>query len=704
MSCSMKRVPVILSGLAGICLLMLSSCTKDAPFTVNGSSQAFVVTSGQNPVVRIISPYNGEIFLVGDSVYFQATVGDSFIDSSTAWQRIVSFYRNNVLIGKDSVPPYVCFWKATAPGQNVLVAKASTGATVVGADTVTVTVRDAFISITSPYNGQVFSPGASIQILASPIPNANHTVARVDFFRNGSFLGSVSRAPYSYTWNNAAKGSYELKVIAHDTKGKLDSAKVNVTVFNVPPFVYVYSPSNGAVFFKGDTVTISAFASDSDGTVSSVSFYKNGKRIGTVSRGSDSTKAFCFPWYDTGLGTFTLTAKAIDNNGDTGFSSPVTITRQDGFIVLTAPSDGQIFETGSTIIISASAVEAKYHTVKSVRLYRNNKLLSTLTKAPFQYTWQNAANGTYQIMAVATDTKGKVDTSTIATIVVKAIPPTIYLSAYGASGGNSGMLLQSDTLILYPYVGDSSGVTVASVKYYENGKLIATKNAQPFVYSFSLKNTPVGTYTFYAVASTVHGSTAQSNSVTITVVSKLPQISLTSPVNGAVYGQSDPVVFSALVKDVDAVRFVQFVIDSQQVAGIDSISPYSVTVSGLAPGYHMVNAVVVAGSGTYSSATIYFSISGSQPQTPDISLVNPRDSSTFLSTDSILLQATVSDTNHSVRLVTFYADSAFLGVDSLVPYSYLWIRPAKGVHTLWADETTFSGVTKSSRAVQITVR
>jgi hypothetical protein len=701
---SIKSISVTLSGLAGICLLALSSCTKDAPFTVNGNPQASAAAPGQNAVVRIISPYDGQTFLVGDSVYFQVTVGDSFIDTATAWQGIVSFYRNNVLIGKDSFPPYVCFWKATAPGQNVLIAKASAGATVVGADTVTVTVRDAFISITSPYNGQVFSPGASIQILASAIPNANHTVARVDFFRNGSFLGSSVRAPYSYMWNNAARGTYEIKVVAHDTRNKLDSAKVTVSVFNVPPSVYLYSPADGSVFFKGDTVMLSAWASDSDGTVSSVLFFKNGKRIGTVGRSADSMGAFTFPWYDTGLGTFTLLAKAIDNMGDTGFSGTVTVTRQDGFIVLNSPRDGQVFETGSAITIAAAAVEAKYHTVKSVKLYRNNRLISTLTKAPYQYTWQNAANGTYQIMAVATDTRGKIDTSNVAAIVVKAIPPAIYLYAYGASGGSSGTLLQSDTLVLDAYVGDSAGGTIASVKFYENGKLIATRYAAPYSYRFPLKNTPVGTYTFYAVASTTHGSTGQSYSVTITVVSKLPQITLTSPANGAVYGQADPVVFSASVKDVDAVRFVQFLIDSQQVAGIDSTSPYSVTVSGLTPGYHMVNAVVVAGSGTYSSVPVFINITGSQPPAPAITLTSPRDSAVFLSTDSILIQAAVSDTIHSVRLVAFYADSAFLGVDSLAPYTNLWIRPAKGVHTLWADETTFSGVTQSSRPVQITVR
>jgi hypothetical protein len=705
MNCIEKKIPVVLSGLACLCLLLASFCSKNAPVALNGNGQNSAAVSNQTTVVKIISPYDNQTFLPGDSILFLASVGDSLFDSSTAWHGIVSFYRNNVLVGKDSVAPYMCTWIASTPGTYVLIAKATTGGVLVGTDTITVSVRDAFISISSPYEGQTFSPGASIQIIASPIPAAKHTVARVDFYRNGSFLGSVWRSPFSYLWKNPARGAYEIKAVAHDTRGKIDSAKVSVSVVNVPPYVYINSWIDGSVFFKGDTVKISAWAADSDGTVTRVLFYQNGKNIGSVTKPADSSGIYNFSLYDTVLGTFTLTAKAIDNIGDTGFSNSVTITRRDGFIVITAPKDGQVFETGSAITVAASAVETKYHTVKSVRFYRDGKLLSTTTKAPFQYTWQNAANGTYRFIAVAVDTKGRIDTANAATITVKNMPPIIYLSAYGAYSGSSDMLLQSDSLILVPYVVDSSGAPVASVKYYENGKLIATTHAQPFVYSFSLKNTPVGTYTFYAVASTAKGSTGTSFPITITVVSKLPQITLTSPISGAVYAQTDPITMSASLQDIDSVSCVRFVIDSQQVIAVDSTSPYSATITKLAPGFHTAYAVAVVSSGrTYASNGVYFTVNGNQEQAPYISLISPPDSSTFSSTDSILLQAAVTDSNHTVARVTFYADSATVGVDSLVPYACRWVRPPKGNHVLWADETTYSGLTKSSQVVRITVK
>jgi len=613
--------------------------------------------------------------------------------------------KNNVLLAKDSFPPYIYIWKATSVGKNVLVARIEANGTIVASDSVSVSVRDAFIAISSPYNGEQFSPGDTVMIVAEPLGTSGHTVASVDFYRNNLLLGSKSKAPFMYTWKNAAKGNYDLKVVAHDTKGKLDSAKVSVTVANMPPRIYIYNPTDGTVFYKGNSVTIMAWASDSNGYVSRVIFYKNGKQIGTVSKPSDTTNNFRFSFYDTTVGTFTLSAKAIDNKNDTGISNSVTITRRDDFIILTTPRDSQVFQTGSNITLAASTMEAKFHTVKNVKFYRNNKLLTTITTSPFQYAWQNAATGTYQIMAVALDTKGKMDSTKAVTIIVKNIPPQIYLYAYGASGGQGNTVSQKDSLVLYPYVNDSTGVPVTSVKYYENGKLIATKTAYPYVYTFALKNTPVGSYSFYAIATNSKGLTGKSNTDTISVVSKIPHVSLNSPINGAMVNQYDSIKLSATLTDFDSVSSVQFIVDSQMVVATVHSIPYSASVTGLQVGFHIVRANVITKTGQmFSSDGVYFSVTGPQQQMPDIAITSPLDSSIFTSTQSIAIQAVVNDTNHVISRVNFYSDSMFLGTDSIAPYSYKWSKPSLGAHWLRAEETAYTGDTKSSRSVEILVR
>jgi hypothetical protein len=94
---------------------------------------------------------------------------------------------------------------------------------------------------------------------------------------------------------------------------------------NVPPSVSITSPSAGASFTAPAAIAIQVSASDSDGTVAGVEFFANGTLIG-----SDTTAPYTFTWNTTSPGSKTLTARAVDNRGDPGNSSPVTITVNAG--------------------------------------------------------------------------------------------------------------------------------------------------------------------------------------------------------------------------------------------------------------------------------------------------------------------------------------------------------------------------------------
>jgi predicted phage tail protein len=68
-------------------------------------------------------------------------------------------------------------------------------------------------------------------------------------------------------------------------------------------------------------VTVSATASDSDGTISKVEFYAGATLIGT-----DTTAPYSVSWSNVAAGGYTLTAKATDNSGAATTSSGVNIT------------------------------------------------------------------------------------------------------------------------------------------------------------------------------------------------------------------------------------------------------------------------------------------------------------------------------------------------------------------------------------------
>jgi len=91
-------------------------------------------------------------------------------------------------------------------------------------------------------------------------------------------------------------------------------------VVDNPPTVSITSPTNGSVFDIGDTVTIEADASDTDGWVTKVEFFE-----GAVKLGEDLTAPYSFTWNTVPEGEYVLTAKATDSGGFSNTSGPVDI-------------------------------------------------------------------------------------------------------------------------------------------------------------------------------------------------------------------------------------------------------------------------------------------------------------------------------------------------------------------------------------------
>jgi hypothetical protein len=89
----------------------------------------------------------------------------------------------------------------------------------------------------------------------------------------------------------------------------------------IHPSVAITSPAAGASFPEGGNVTISAAASDADGTILGVRFYASGVFIG-----GDMTAPYEITWKNTLPGLYALTAVATDNDSATATSPPVTFT------------------------------------------------------------------------------------------------------------------------------------------------------------------------------------------------------------------------------------------------------------------------------------------------------------------------------------------------------------------------------------------
>ena len=98
-------------------------------------------------------------------------------------------------------------------------------------------------------------------------------------------------------------------------------ADCNGTPANNPPSVSVTSPSNGASYTAGANITINAGASDNDGSISLVEFYR-----GSTKLGEDASSPYSYTWSNVPEGNYSLTARATDDDGATTTSQAVNIS------------------------------------------------------------------------------------------------------------------------------------------------------------------------------------------------------------------------------------------------------------------------------------------------------------------------------------------------------------------------------------------
>jgi predicted phage tail protein len=136
--------------------------------------------------------------------------------------------------------------------------------------------------------------------------------------------GTDTSAPYSFSWTNVPAGTYSLTASAYDEDGAQatsDSITVTVNAPNGAPTVSLTSPANGATFIAPATINLTASASDPEGQLARVDFYR-----GTTLLGSDTTAPYAFSWTNVAVGTYSLTAIAIDAAGNRTTSAAVSVT------------------------------------------------------------------------------------------------------------------------------------------------------------------------------------------------------------------------------------------------------------------------------------------------------------------------------------------------------------------------------------------
>jgi hypothetical protein len=119
------------------------------------------------------------------------------------------------------------------------------------------------------------------------------------------------------------------------------SAILVKTAPNANPQVNITSPIASAQFRVKDSIRLTATATDMDGSISKVEFYNDSTLIQTI-----SVAPYDWTWTNVAAGTYTITAKAYDNDGAITTSAPIAFIvepNQAPQTALTSPIDYAVY-------------------------------------------------------------------------------------------------------------------------------------------------------------------------------------------------------------------------------------------------------------------------------------------------------------------------------------------------------------------------
>ncbi|EOX3947163.1 glycosyl hydrolase family 18 protein [Vibrio alginolyticus] len=199
------------------------------------------------------------------------------------------------------------------------------------------------VTLTSPSASASVTAGDVVN-LAADAADTDGTVSKVEFFVDGVLVGQATSAPYAASWT-ATEGQHEFSTKAYDDAGAVSTASVvTLTVAsaqpgNEAPTVDVVLSANSIDL--GGSVTLTANATDADGTVAKVDFYVAGVLAGTA-----TTAPYTLDVTPSQAGSLSVYAKATDDAGATADSALATLTVNGGAVTSNCRPDGLYQTTG----------------------------------------------------------------------------------------------------------------------------------------------------------------------------------------------------------------------------------------------------------------------------------------------------------------------------------------------------------------------
>ncbi|MDK1289274.1 Ig-like domain-containing protein [Pseudoalteromonas umbrosa] len=183
------------------------------------------------PEIRFISPQPNSTLLQGQATEVSVTASDA--DGSVAQ---LDVYAGQTLLGSFTSGTATVNWQPSTLGAATLSANATDNEGNIATQQIQVNVTDkpVVIDLTSPTAGTQYVIGDTINMSAQA-QALTGTISSVDFYANGTLLGSDTTSPYTWTYTASVLGNQTLTAVAKDSAGnQATSSGTSISVIDKP--------------------------------------------------------------------------------------------------------------------------------------------------------------------------------------------------------------------------------------------------------------------------------------------------------------------------------------------------------------------------------------------------------------------------------------------------------------------------------------
>jgi chitodextrinase len=569
------------------------------------------------PTVQLTWPATNETFATDAKITLSAAASDA--DGTVAK---VEFFDGSTLLGSVASAPYQLEWSPFT-GPHTLTARATDdqGKQTTSA-AVTVWIGTTTFCVAEGGNC-VLPAGATADVYYG---NAQFVVKR-------NLSGSVP-CNSAYFGSDPAPG-----------KAKSCYYAIKSQSSNAAPSVALTSPTASDAITAGASVSLSANAADSDGSIAKVEFFDGATSLGVV-----TTAPFNLSWVAT-LGAHTFTAQATDNLGAQTTSAPVAVSVGSGSNVIFCAAEG-----GTCVLPAGTLADVSYGANNLFAVKRN---LSGSVPCTNQFFGADPAPGKLKSCYYTPVNQGS------------NAAPTVALTSPTASGSYSA----GAAVTLSATAADSDG-SIAKVEFFDGTTLLGVATSAP--YSLSWVAT-LGSHSFTARATDNVGAQTTSAPVAISITNG-------SNVTLCAVENATCALPAGMVADVSYGAGGSFLIKRNLTGSFPCTSQYF----GSDPA-----------SGKLKSC-YYTPVNQGSNTAPTVALTSPIAGGSYSAGSVVTLSATASDSDGNVTSVEFFDGAISLGVSTAAPYSLSW-NATMGAHSFTARATDNLGAQTTSAAVAISI-